>query len=91
MPNHPAKEPLDAISLRPARVEDVDFLRNLGTRDGRTVVKPMGEVASRRLAGHTTSPTTVDWNADGGPDLLVGAEDGFFYYMRNPNLKPETR
>ncbi|MFH1920599.1 MAG: VCBS repeat-containing protein [Planctomycetota bacterium] len=63
----------------------VDWLRNMGTRDGRIVFKPMGPLAERRLAGHTTSPTVVDWNADGVPDLLVGAEDGFFYYLKNPH------
>jgi len=66
----------------------VDWLRNLGTRDGRIVLKPMGPLAARRLAGHTTSPTVVDWNADGVPDLLVGAEDGYFYYMKNPFSPP---
>jgi hypothetical protein len=64
---------------------NVDWLQNVGTRLGHLLLKPMGEVASRRLAGHTTSPTVVDWNADGVPDLLVGAEDGFFYYMKNPH------
>jgi hypothetical protein len=47
----------------------------------------MGMVDNRILAGHTTSPTVVDWNKDGIPDLLVGAEDGFLYYMRNPHTK----
>jgi hypothetical protein len=42
-------------------------------------------LSNLRLAGHTTSPTVVDWNKDGIPDLLVGAEDGHFYYMVNPN------
>ena len=63
---------------------NVDFLRNTDECDGLIVLKPMGPVSSRRLAGHTTSPTTVDWDADGTPDLLVGAEDGCFYYLRNP-------
>jgi hypothetical protein len=45
----------------------------------------MGEVDSKKLAGHTTSPTIVDWDKNGIPDLLVGAEDGFFYYMKNPH------
>lgn len=40
-----------------------------------------GLLAERRLAGHTTSPTTVDFNGDGQPELLIGAEDGFLYYQ----------
>ena len=70
---------------------NVNWLGNEGTRDGHVVFKPMGEVATRHLAGHTTSPTTVDWNADHVPDLLVGAEDGFFYYLENPHAKPRSR
>ncbi len=62
----------------------VNFLRNLGTRGGFTTFQDMGEITGRALAGHTTCPTVVDWNRDGIPDLLVGAEDGHFYYMRNP-------
>ena len=31
------------------------------------------------LAGHTTAPQVVDWNADGTMDLIVGAEDGHIY------------
>jgi len=34
------------------------------------------------LAGHTSSPTVVDWNQDGVPELLVGAEDGYLYHMQ---------
>jgi hypothetical protein len=34
------------------------------------------------LAGHTTSPTFVDWDKDGEMDLLLGAEDGHLYYLR---------
>ena len=33
------------------------------------------------------SPTVVDWNGDGVPDLLAGAEDGHLYYLRNPRVK----
>ncbi|OHB72403.1 MAG: hypothetical protein A2V70_17870 [Planctomycetes bacterium RBG_13_63_9] len=67
-----------------ANGRNVDFLRNIEDRDGKTVLRNMGPVDSRRLAGHTTSPTVVDWDRDGRPDLLVGAEDGFFYYLSNP-------
>ena len=42
-----------------------------------------GLLDTRKIEGHDTSPTTVDWNADGVPDLLVGAEDGRFYYLKN--------
>ena len=43
----------------------------------------IGDISSTRLEGHTTCPTPVDWNADGVPDLLVGAEDGHFYLIKN--------
>ena len=49
--------------------------------------KNEGMLAQDKLAGHTTSPTIVDWNKDGIPDLLVGAEDGHFYYLINPKTK----
>ena len=37
-----------------------------------------GPVSDRILAGHTTSPTVVDWNKNAIPDLLVVTEDGHF-------------
>jgi hypothetical protein len=61
---------------------NVNVLENLGDQQGATTFRDLGPVASRKLAGHDTSPTTVDWNRDGRPDLLVGAEDGHFYYLR---------
>ena len=42
------------------------------------------------LAGHTTSPTTVDWDGNGVPDLIIGGEDGFLHYHQNPR-KPKAR
>lgn len=33
------------------------------------------------LWGH---PLPMDYDGDGTPDLLVGAEDGFLYYLRRP-------
>lgn len=41
----------------------------------------MGDLCSTVLEHHTTSPTIVDWNTDGVPDLLLGAEDGHIYYI----------
>jgi hypothetical protein len=67
--------------------QNINFLRNISTDQNKHLFRDMGMVDNRILAGHTTSPTVVDWNKDGIPDLLVGAEDGFLYYMRNPHTK----
>jgi hypothetical protein len=64
------------------------LFRNLGTRpDGSIVLKDEGPVGERKLSGHTTSPAVADWDRDGVPDLLVGAEDGHLYHLRNPRAK----
>jgi hypothetical protein len=63
---------------------NVNFLRNVSEEQGVVTFRDMGPVDDRVLAGHDTSPTTVDWDKDGIPELLVGAEDGHLYYMRNP-------
>ena len=66
----------------------VNFFRNTYTSDeGRTVFDDLGRVHEHVLAGHTTSPTTVDWDGNGIPDLLIGAEDGRLYYMENPKKR----
>jgi len=44
-------------------------------------------VDARNIEGHDTHPTPVDFNRDGIPDLLIGAEDGRLYYLRNPRTK----
>ena len=59
---------------------NVDWLRNVG-EPGEWIFKNQGPVADRVLAGHTTCPTTVDWNHDGRRELLIGAEDGRLYYF----------
>jgi len=67
--------------------QNISFLRNISTDRKRHLFNDQGTVDSRILAGHTTSPTVVDWNKDGIVDLLVGAEDGFLYYMKNPHTR----
>ena len=42
-----------------------------------------GPVDTTVLAGHSTNPTVVDWDKNKIPDLLIGAEDGYFYYLKN--------
>jgi hypothetical protein len=62
-------------------------LLNLGECDGVTTFRDLGPVDELTLAGHDTSPTTVDWNKDGVRDLLIGAEDGHFYYLERAEPK----
>ncbi len=62
------------------------LFENLGTENGRVKMLFKGDLSEQALAGHTTSPTIVDWDRNGVPDLLLGAEDGFFYYL--PNRRP---
>ena len=63
---------------------NIDFLRNVGESDGTFRFQNQGPVARDKLAGHTTCPTVVDWDQNGIPDLLISAEDGYFYYVKNP-------
>lgn len=51
--------------------------------DGQTVLKRMGDLARRNVAGHTSSPAVCDFDSDGKPDLLVGSENGRIYHIRH--------
>lgn len=60
---------------------NADLYENTGTADGKVTLKHVGAIAKRKLAGHTSSPATIDLNSNGIPDLLIGAEDGHLYLM----------
>lgn len=64
------------VSSKPA----VDWMKNMGMKDGKMVLQYMGRVISRTLMGHTDGPVTSDFNQDGILDLLVGTETGVLYY-----------
>ena len=66
---------------------NVTWLRQTECRDGKWYFEDRGPLDSRRLAGHTTCPTAVDFDNNGIPDVVIGAEDGHFYYLRNPRAK----
>lgn len=70
---------------------NADLFVNLGEHDGHTRLENKHAVDARRLAGHDTSPTAVDWDRNGVPDLLLGAEDGCFYYLVNPRGTTEGK
>ena len=77
---------LDVLANSP----NAELWKNVGSREGMTRLVNKGTLFERNISSHTTSPTVVDWNGDNRPDLLVGAEDGFLYYGRNPHT-PEGR
>ena len=64
--------------------ENIGWYRNTGSND-KFIFRYEGNLSTMILAGHSTCPTTVDWNRDGIPDLLTGAEDGYFYFFSNKN------
>ncbi len=66
---------------------NASFFRNIGKENGITIFRDMGLLDKRQLAGHDTSPTIIDLTGDGIPELLIGAEDGYFYYKNNPLKK----
>ena len=63
---------------------NANCLKQVDAKDGRWYFKDAGTLAKLNIEGHDVSPTTVDFDGDGLPDFLGGAEDGRFYYLRNP-------
>ena len=59
------------------------FFENKRNDNGKILMNFKGDLTDQKFAGHTTSPTLVDWDKNGKPDLLIGAEDGHFYYLKN--------
>jgi hypothetical protein len=66
---------------------NADFLKQIGMKDGNWVLKNAGTLAERNIEGHDVSPTVVDFDGDQVPDFLGGAEDGRFYFLKNPRSK----
>jgi hypothetical protein len=56
------------------------WYENTGTQ-AKPVLTLRGPVVKAKLEGHSPTPHAADWNNDGRLDLLVGAEDGFFYFF----------
>jgi len=63
---------------------NADFLQQTGFRDGVWTYRNAGTLAKKNIEGHDVSPAVVDFDGDGVPDFLGGAEDGRFYVMKNP-------
>lgn len=63
---------------------NADLLQQVAFKNGTWVFKNAGTLAKQNIEGHDVSPGVSDFDADGVPDFLGGAEDGRFYVMRNP-------
>ena len=55
-----------------------EFVKREG---GKWFFRNRGDLDDAVLAGHTTNPTACDFDGDGREELLVGAEDGFYYLL----------
>lgn len=63
--------------------ENATWWRNCEDREGRIVLKKIGNLTERNIAGHTCSPTACDFDKDGKPDLVIGAENGRLYFIKH--------
>ncbi len=66
---------------------NANLLRQTASADGKWFFRDMGLLVEQNIEGHDVSPTVVDFNGDGIPDFLGGAEDGRFYYFKNPRSR----
>ena len=66
---------------------NADLMQQVGPKNGDWVFKNAGTLAKLNIEGHDVSPNVADFDADGVPDFLGGAEDGRFYFLRNPRAK----
>lgn len=67
--------------------ENASLLRQTEFKDGSWRFEDLGSMDNRPISGHTTSPAVIDLDNNGIPDLLIGAEDGLFYYKKNPRAE----
>ena len=67
--------------------KNAELWRQTGEKEGQFLFKNMGGLNPKNIEGHDVSPTVVDFDNDGIPDFIGGAEDGHFYYLRNPRSR----
>jgi hypothetical protein len=67
-----------------ANSSNANILKQTRSDKNRWFFRDQGPLVKQSIQGHSTSPSTTDFNGDGIPDFLAGAEDGRIYYLRNP-------
>ena len=70
---------------------NANLLEQVAHRDGTWVFRDAGALSTRNIEGHDVSPGIADFDADGVPDFLGGAEDGRLYVLRNPRTAATAR
>jgi hypothetical protein len=63
-----------------------DWFQNTGSQDKPVLVSRGLINRTRLISGHNPTPNAADWNGDGRLDLLIGGEDGFFYFFERGYL-----
>lgn len=63
------------------------WYENVGSQQ-KPVMRLRGPLLKNRIEGHSPTPNAADWNGDGKLDLIIGAEDGFFYYFERSFINP---
>lgn len=78
---------LDIIHTDDAGARNVALRKNVSKVQGEYIFSEANMLHERQIYNHSVSPTVCDWNQDGIPDLLMGAEDGHVYYLKNQRTK----
>lgn len=68
---------------------NADFFRGLGWHEGAWRFERAGSLSEKNIEGHDVSPAVVNFSGQGLSDFLGGAEDGRFYFLRNPRANPD--
>jgi len=64
--------------------ENVIFYENVATTSGQYIMQCDNQsLGDRNIADHAMPPTVCDWDCNGVPDILIGANDGNVYYLKN--------
>ena len=70
-----------------ANGKNIDFTAATGSGRESTRSPPACRWEIAQSGGPHHLPIVVDWDQNQIPDLLAGAEDGCFYYLKNPNAR----
>ncbi|MEZ6106091.1 MAG: VCBS repeat-containing protein [Pirellulaceae bacterium] len=64
---------------------NADWFAGRPLENGQWQFELRDSISSEPISGHTTSPTVVDFDGDGRLEAVIGAEDGFLYFVPAPS------